>query len=458
MKAKYISFVLTVVLCLSMLMIPVEAKIGQNLLPEGSFNSAEDLNRFNPMHGIVAQWDEQGATKTPGSARLVGASSGKYLVWYVMTLQGETYDISFYAKCTGQASSFTIYAPFFDTDGGYCTIATNQPISTAWTKYNFTWVVPETDNKGTPVGGPVQISIRLNNATTVAETMWLDEISITPHGKIDVDYDSKDAYKGDWVDTLKAEKPVADAKFSDTKGHWAEYTIKALSANRYVNGMGDGTFAPQKNVTRAQFVTMLMNTVNVSDVEYKDAYKDVSKDSYYARSVQLAYQLGIINPAMTTGKMFRPDKEITREEAASMLVSTVKAKGGNISKSNRAFMDDEEISVWAKADVSKAATSNLILGDEKGNFNPKATLTRAEAATMLMRVIETSSRLAVFVDPANGDDKNLGTADAPVKTVEATRNLVNENKKDMQHHTFVYLKAGEHYLEDTLKLYTTDSG
>jgi len=458
MKAKYISVVLALVLCLSMLCIPVSAKTGQNLLPEGSFDSAEDLERFRTMHGVVAQWDEEGATKTPGSARLVGAASGKYLVWYVMTLQGETYDISFYAKCTGQASSFTIYAPFFDTDGGYCTIATNQPISTSWTKYNFTWTVPETDNKGTKVDGPVQISVRLNNANSVAETMWLDEICITPHGKIDVDYNSKEAYRGDWVDTLKAEKPVANAEFSDTKGHWAEYTLKALAANGYVNGMGDGKFAPEAQVTRAQFITMMMNTINVADIKYQDIYKDVSEDSYYAKSVQLAYQLGIINPAMTTGKMLRPDKEITREEAASMLVATVKAKGGAVSKSNRAFVDEDDISLWAVEDVSKAAASNLILGDEKGSFNPKKTLTRAEAATMLMRVIETQSRLAVFVDPEAGDDKWLGTADAPVKTVEAARKLVNPSTDKMQHHTFVYLKAGEHYLEDALTFDETDSG
>lgn len=456
---KYLTLFIVLLLCISLSAgITSVSAAEQNLVPKGSFNSEDDISIF--LQGVTktVQWSEEGATKTPGSAQHIIVHSGVGAGIEMMTLTGETYDISFYAKCMGEATNILMYASF--KDGGFVSIVPkDSAVTTDWKKFECTWTVPDINQQGNPVTGPCALSIRTNNSSSVQENLWIDEVKVIPHGNIPAHYTDRSAQTGGWVDPVPAKKAVSSVKFTDTDNHWAGGVLDVLASNGYVNGMGDGTYRPNNNVTRAEFITLVMNSFNLTDAEYKNAYTDVTKDDYFASNLQLASQLKIINPAITPAKKFSPKKAITRQEAASILWGAVKAKGNETTSDSVAtFKDESKIAQWAKEDVMKASACGLITGYETGEFKPEGNLTRAEAATMLLRLIELDNRMIVFVDGNKGNDKNNGTFTSPVATIEKAKELVRAEKGEMMHNIYVLIAGGEYYVDKAIEFTEEDSG
>ena len=169
--------------------------------------------------------------------------------------------------------------------------------------------------------------------------------------------------------------------FSDISGHWARDIITSMSAQKKVYGMGDGTFMPDKTMTRAEFLSVISNCAefNTTDV----VYSDIEEGTWYEPAVR---KLGNIIPEeMTENKMLSPDKEITREEAIYIL-SAVYLNGedtGDVKKDCREYPDGEEVSDWAEKMMNFALDRKLIVGSSDGKLYPKSRLTRAEATVMV---------------------------------------------------------------------------
>ena len=64
---------------------------------------------------------------------------------------------------------------------------------------------------------------------------------------------------------LPEAKEIEDISFADLGDHWVTPTVKMLAAGKYVQGVGDGKFLPEKNVTRAEFVTMIMQNKTLTE-------------------------------------------------------------------------------------------------------------------------------------------------------------------------------------------------
>ncbi|MED4957132.1 S-layer homology domain-containing protein [Paenibacillus macerans] len=182
--------------------------------------------------------------------------------------------------------------------------------------------------------------------------------------------------------------------FVDLVGHWAESSVKSLAAKGIVKGVDANHYAPGRSITRAEFVALIMRTLEQSDKPLADlgaegTFTDVPAGQYYTRNVADAAALGIITGY--NGK-FRPNDQITREEAVVALVRTadhfnLAANGGQ-----PAFADAGSISSWAKTAVDSAWSTGLIQGDGK-KFSPDRAVTRAEVAVMLKRLIISDSSL-----------------------------------------------------------------
>ncbi|MDQ6421416.1 chondroitinase family polysaccharide lyase [Paenibacillus sp. LHD-117] len=176
----------------------------------------------------------------------------------------------------------------------------------------------------------------------------------------------------------KPSEPSAD--FSDTQGHWAEEGIRELVKAGIINGYQDGTFAPEKRVTRAEFAVIL---VKAFKLQAKSGAGFADTDSHWAKaSIETAAANGIISGY--SADSFGPDDPITREQMAAMIVRAAKlpATAGETS-----FADQADISGWAQAAVAAAAESGLITGYENGSFKPQAHASRAEAVTILLRAM-----------------------------------------------------------------------
>lgn len=180
--------------------------------------------------------------------------------------------------------------------------------------------------------------------------------------------------------------------FADLAGHWAEKSVQSLAAKHIVDGVDDRHYEPGRSITRAEFVTMIMRALQWKGVSNPEAavnpFSDVAAGAYYTGQVAGAASLGIVSGY---NGAFRPNDQITREEAAVALVQA--ARYANLALSDKAgpsFADANEISDWASASVDEAWSMGLMEGDGS-RFNPKNSVTRAEVAVMIQRLLANGS-------------------------------------------------------------------
>ncbi len=373
------------------------------------------------------------------------------------TVVGENYDVSFYVKAlTAETSSVT---SIFNFSEGTSVQTVPMPIPlNEWTYISYTVKLNEIVN-GKTVKGNGLWQIRFNDGCNAYDAL-IDELSIVPHGDIpNVDYSSVDIgiYGVVADDGIEVTKPAEtyDVNFNDVNGHWAEDTIKSLAKYGYVSGISGDTYAPETEVTRAQFVKMLADLYD-EGVAYNGEFKDVNGDEWFAPYIGVAMENSLIADAMIVEGNFYPDREITREEAATIAAKVASDRGAK-SDEKVSFTDESKVSDWAKERVLSAASFGIINGYEDGSFKPEAQITRAEAAAILMRAIEVSSRFNIYVDAKIGNDKNDGTEQKPLKTIFAARDMAKEYSPAMQNDITIKIR-GEQYLEETFKIDETYSG
>ncbi|ADQ08082.1 S-layer domain protein [Caldicellulosiruptor hydrothermalis 108] len=179
--------------------------------------------------------------------------------------------------------------------------------------------------------------------------------------------------------------------FNDINGHWAAKEIELLNNKLIVNGIRQNEFAPQRNITRAEFVTMLVRALGLwINSKDKIKFKDIDEKDWYTNSINTAVNLGLVN-GFNDGT-FRPNDYITREQMVAMIIRTLsvlnnKFKLINTQENLARFADSYYISPWAKQYVSTAIQLGLIKGKTFELLAPKDFATRAEAAVMLVRFL-----------------------------------------------------------------------
>ncbi|MGI6255760.1 MAG: S-layer homology domain-containing protein [Acutalibacter sp.] len=183
------------------------------------------------------------------------------------------------------------------------------------------------------------------------------------------------------VYTLKA--TVAE-QFSDVQpGSWYYDNVMAAVDAGIVSGLGNGTFNPTGNVTRRDFAIMVVKLLlNGEEPEEADTtpFSDVTSSDYAVDYIAYCAENGIISGS---DGMFRPGDYITRQEAASIMKNALELTG----TTSELFNDDAKIANWAKANVYACKAAGVFNGDTKGNFNPTSTLTRAEAASIMVNAL-----------------------------------------------------------------------
>ncbi|MBC7324695.1 MAG: 5'-nucleotidase C-terminal domain-containing protein [Moorella sp. (in: Bacteria)] len=192
--------------------------------------------------------------------------------------------------------------------------------------------------------------------------------------------------------------PEKEAKtFADIKGHWAQKDIELMAERGVVHGVAPDKFAPDAQITRAEFAAMLVNALGVAE-SGKLPFKDVPGDSWYAQSVTRAYAAGLVKGV--SADEFAPLAQITRQEMAAMLVralarlgypAEVDADEGTQILSR--FADRQEIAPWAADALAAAVKAGLVAGRGDGLAAPAAGATRAEAVVMIKRVLQKAGRL-----------------------------------------------------------------
>lgn len=178
--------------------------------------------------------------------------------------------------------------------------------------------------------------------------------------------------------------------FSDLVGHWAQSDVMSMVDKNIVDGMDDDHFAPDVTVTRAQFATLIARALDLKNNAVQTPFSDVAAHSWYEETVKKVYAAGLINGV--SDREFAPEKNITREEMAAMLMRAKSHVTGMriedmTSSSSLPFSDEDIISDWAKKVVQLAVDSGLMNGRTTDEFAPQGQATRAEAVVVLKRLL-----------------------------------------------------------------------
>ena len=175
--------------------------------------------------------------------------------------------------------------------------------------------------------------------------------------------------------------------FFDMIGHWAEDTVSLLREKGIVKGVTESAFDPEKRLTKAEFLTLAERAAEINESDYKGGLKDVSSTDWFSKAVQSALDNGTIDDIIENGE-FNPNDGIDREDMAYLAVKIYEWKTKTeAAGESYTFTDGNEISDDRKSYISKAYALGIIKGNENGEFLPKSTLTRAEGATVVYRLL-----------------------------------------------------------------------
>lgn len=180
-------------------------------------------------------------------------------------------------------------------------------------------------------------------------------------------------------------QPTEDTKptYSDTETHFSKDAVDALSAKGIVNGYPDGTFAPDNQVTRAEFAAMICKLLGISTDE-TGTFADVNSDDWFSGAVNALGSKGVITGYNSE---FRPNENISRQDAAVILKRVLTLKGAAAADGAQSFDDGADISDYAADSVADLAARGVIKG-YNGMFRPLDTVTRGEAAVMIYRILD----------------------------------------------------------------------
>lgn len=216
-------------------------------------------------------------------------------------------------------------------------------------------------------------------------------------------------------------------------GQWFMDAIDQLAYEGMMKGLGNNEFGPDEAITRAQLVELLYRYDGEPGQPARtNAFTDVADEDWYALSVEWAYANGIVD-GYPEGD-FRPDNNISRQEMAKIIEGFLAYRENGLAEAedqSERFADGSAVAGWAKESVNAVVAAGLMNGDEKGQLRPEGTATRAEFATVLLRVRDLEEKLEQEREEAEKETEPTEpeeTEPTEPETTESTQPRDNETE------------------------------
>lgn len=178
------------------------------------------------------------------------------------------------------------------------------------------------------------------------------------------------------VDTPPAFDDVPDT-------HWAHAAITAAAGRGLVSGDGTGRFSPDREMTRAEFITLLWNNAGKPAPTTTPALTDVAPGDWFYRAAVWGYENGWLRG--TGGGCLSPNAPITREQAMTILHRLALCPAAEAALSG--FADGGSVSPFAQEAMCWAVERGILTGTGDGRLAPQENATRAQVVTLLMRCL-----------------------------------------------------------------------
>ena len=192
-------------------------------------------------------------------------------------------------------------------------------------------------------------------------------------------------------------------------GKWYDDVMNEFIDAGYLSGYTDGTFGPNRSMTRAEFMTVINRVMEYTeqDTAAAEKFTDVNKTKWYFKEVAIALKAGYTKG--TSATTMAPNATITRQEAMTMLASIkgleLKSKEESrkdLEKNVAKFVDVKDVANWAVDYVAAAVKDGIVTGSKQKDglaIAPKRLLTRAEGVSMLNHLVEDTGVFVIMNVP-----------------------------------------------------------
>lgn len=178
------------------------------------------------------------------------------------------------------------------------------------------------------------------------------------------------------------------AVFKDIDRVFNRSKIQELADRGILKGTSDTTFEPYREVTRAEFTSILVRALKLpKEPNTHLSFEDIQPDGWYIPELKTAIKHVVARGFSDT--VFAPDRLISREQASKMLGNVVKPE--EPVEFQEFYQDERVIAEWAKTEVLGLTKESMLQGYPDGSFRPKQPVTRAEAAEMIFNLLQDKS-------------------------------------------------------------------
>ena len=173
-------------------------------------------------------------------------------------------------------------------------------------------------------------------------------------------------------------------KFRDVVGHWAEKEIKYLAEKGWISGYLDGTYKPNKSLTRAEAAKIISDFLELTPTNESVSFKDVNQKYWASDEIKLVAQHHIMNGV--GGGQFAPNAIVTRAQMAQIIYNAGLYSQANSGQTN-SFSDVGQ-KYWAYQAIETMKQQGIITGYPNGLFGPNDSTSRAQIAAIIYRINE----------------------------------------------------------------------
>ncbi|WP_379357793.1 MULTISPECIES: glycosyl hydrolase family 18 protein [unclassified Paenibacillus] len=181
----------------------------------------------------------------------------------------------------------------------------------------------------------------------------------------------------------------SNVTYIDVKAEWAKEAIARATAKLLLSDEADGTFGASNDISRAEFVSAIVKGLGILPLAGSAPFADVAAGSDFAGDIAAAKALGLIKGKSATS--FDPNGTISRQDIAIVLTNVLAHLGEETdadSAALEAFADSNKIASYAKSAVALVVDQGIMNGKSGSKFDPKANVTKAQAAVILIRLLD----------------------------------------------------------------------
>jgi parallel beta-helix repeat protein len=194
-------------------------------------------------------------------------------------------------------------------------------------------------------------------------------------------------------------RAASSPTFTDIQAHWAWGFIEALANQQLLQGFPDGSFQPDKILSRAEYAVLIAKAFNPTPRKPSISFKDVADNFWAKTAIDLAVEGGFL--AGSGNALFQPEAPVQRFQVLLSLASGLRLSPGN-PDGLKVFSDAQDLPAYAQKMVAAALEKNLILSYPDGLrpasgyrtlLEPKRSTTRGEAVAMIYQGLVYQGRM-----------------------------------------------------------------